>query len=69
MNFAPQTKAWILLFTLVLSTGGTITITTFLGGANIWISILAGLVAGGTNVYHALSAKPSEAETKTNTTP
>lgn len=61
MNFTPQTKAWILLICLVVGTGGGITISTYLGGAKAWIAILAGLAAGGTNVYHALAQSPKDA--------
>lgn len=60
MNFTPKQKAWIMLVTLVLSTGGGITISTYLGGAKLWIAILAGLAAGGTNVYHSLAASPND---------
>lgn len=60
MNFSSQTKAWILLIALVISTGGGITIATFEGGAKLWVAILAGLATGATNVYHALSPRPSD---------
>jgi len=60
MNFTPQVKAWILLVTLVLSTGGAITVANYLSGAKLWVAILSGLVAGATNVYHALTDKPSD---------
>ena len=60
MNFDATTKAWILLITLVIGTGAAVTITTYLGGAKLWVSILAGLGTGATNVCHALSEKPGK---------
>lgn len=60
MNFSPQTKAWILLICLVLSTGGAITVASYTGGAKLWIAILCGLGAGATNVYHALNTRPAD---------
>lgn len=62
MNFSPKTKAWIQLICLVVSTGGTVTIATYLGGAKLWIAILAGLGTSGSNVYHALAASPGDVE-------
>lgn len=58
MNFSPKIKAWILLFTLVLSTGIGAGVTAFLGGAHWGVSALLGLGVSATNVYHALSDSP-----------
>ena len=60
MEFDPKTKAWIQLIALVLGTGAAVTITTFLGGAKLWVAILAGLGTGASNVYHALNESPKE---------
>lgn len=58
MNFSPTTKAWIMLLTLVLSTGTGAGITAFLGGSHWGVSIIIGLGVAATNVYHALSESP-----------
>ena len=58
MNFTDKQKAWILLITLVVSSGGAVTMTTFLGGAKWPFAVFAGLVTGASNVYHALSQSP-----------
>lgn len=58
MNFSPTVKAWIMLLTLVLSTGVTAGVTAFLGGAHWGISALIGLGVSATNVYHALAESP-----------
>jgi hypothetical protein len=60
MEFSPQVKAWILLVCLVFGTGITVGVTSFIGGANKWIATLCGLATGLTNLYHALSDKPSD---------
>ena len=67
MNFSPQVKAWILLITLALGTGIGVAMTSFLGGANPWVSALCGLGTGLTNVYHALSDSPKDTSTYKNT--
>jgi hypothetical protein len=58
MNFTPQQRAWILLLALVVGTGSTVVVTSYLGGAKLWVAILVGLGTAGTNVYHALTEKP-----------
>jgi hypothetical protein len=58
MNFSPVVRAWILLITLILGTGITVGVTSFLGGSSPWIAALCGLATGATNVYHALSDSP-----------
>lgn len=60
MNFSAQTKAWILLITLVLGTGIGVGVTSYLGGANWVVSLLCGLATGATNVYHALADSPKD---------
>ncbi len=45
---------------MVVGTGSGITITTYLGGAKLWIAILAGVGTGATNVYHALNSSPND---------
>lgn len=60
MNFSPQIKAWILLTALVLSSGITMGVTAFLGGADWRVAVLIGLGTGATNVYHALSESPKD---------
>jgi hypothetical protein len=69
MNFTDKTKAWILLITLVLSTGAVITVTSYEGGAKLWVAILLGLATGATNVYHALSAGPNKTNDQNKTSP
>jgi hypothetical protein len=58
MNFTPEIKAWIMLLTLVLSTGTTAGVTAFLGGAHWGVSTIIGVGVSATNVYHALSESP-----------
>ena len=60
MNFTPKAKAWILLLTLVVGTGGTVAMSTFLGGAKWQFALFAGFVTGCTNVYHALNDSPKD---------
>lgn len=60
MNFTTQQKAWILLICLVVSSGGAVSMTTFLGGAKWQFALFAGLVTGASNVYHALSQSPKD---------
>ena len=60
MKFSDQTKAWISLICLVIGTGGAITVTSYEGGAKLWIAILCGLGTGATNVYHALASSPND---------
>jgi hypothetical protein len=64
MNFSPAVKAWILLITLTLSAGGAVFMTTYLGGAKIWYAVVAGLITGASNVYHALANSPNDAAAK-----
>lgn len=54
----PETKEWVKLISLVIGTGSAVTITTYLGGAKLWIAIVAGMGTGASNVYHALSESP-----------
>lgn len=49
-----NTKEWVKLISLVIGTGSAVTVTSYLGGAKLWIAILCGLGTGATNVYHAL---------------
>ena len=56
--------AWIKLITLVLGTGSAVTVTSYLGGAKLWIAILCGIGTGMTNVYHALADSPQDASSK-----
>jgi hypothetical protein len=44
----------------VLGTGSAACVASYLGGAKLWVSILVGVGTGATNVYHALSDKPSD---------
>lgn len=60
MNFSPETKAWILLICQVISSGGAIGLTSFLGGAHWAVAIISGVIAAATNVYHALAASPKD---------
>lgn len=60
MNFSPSVKAWILLITLTLSTGGGVGLVAYNGGSHWGYAILCGLITGATNVYHALSSSPKE---------
>lgn len=64
MNFDPQTKAWILLFTLVCSTGLAAGYTAFLTGASVWGASAVGVGTAASNVYHALSDSPKDKATK-----
>ncbi len=58
MSFSPEVKAWLLLLTLVISTGTGAGMTAFLGGSHWGVSIIIGLGVAATNVYHALSDSP-----------
>ena len=60
MNFSPQVKSWIILIATVIGTGGAVGVTSFLGGANVWVSVIVGLTTGATNVLHALMSSPNE---------
>lgn len=53
-----KAKEYIKLVSLVVGTGSAVTVTSYLGGAKLWIAILCGLGTGATNVYHALSETP-----------
>lgn len=61
-GFNAQTKAWVKLVALVLSTGSGVAVTSYLGGANVWIAVLCGLGTAGTNVYTSLADSPQDAE-------
>lgn len=60
MNFSPQVRAWILLISLVVSTGGVAGLAAFTGGASLASSIATGVITGASNVYFALSASPKD---------
>jgi len=62
MNFTPQQKAWILLVSLIVGSSATVIVTSFLGGAKIWVAVLLGIGTAGTNVYHALSKSPGQSD-------
>lgn len=64
MNFSPQQKAWILLLTLIFSAGGGVFLTSYLGGAKIWLAIVSGLITASSSVFHALNKPPSTDDTK-----
>jgi hypothetical protein len=69
MDFSPYAKAVIMLVALVLSFGVTSGVTAFLGGAHWAVSLLIGVGAAATNVYHALSESPKEKAAKGLTKP
>lgn len=69
MNFSPAVKAWILLICLIISTGGGVGMTAFLGGANWKVAVITGFITGVTNLYHALSQSPKDKMSSGNTTP
>lgn len=58
MNFSPHVKAWLQLISLVLSTGGVVTITARAGGAGWGYALFCGLVTGAGHVYAALRDSP-----------
>lgn len=60
MRFDPKTKAWILLVSLVTGTGIAAAATAYAGGAKLGWAIAIGIGVAGSNVYHALSASPSD---------
>lgn len=60
MNFSPKVKAWILLVSLVLSSGISVGYAAFLSGAAPVGAFLCGLGTAATNVYHALSSSPKD---------
>lgn len=60
MNFSPAVKAWILLVCLVISSGGAVGYTAFLGGSAWPLALIAGVIASATNVYHALAESPKD---------
>jgi uncharacterized membrane protein len=57
----PVVKNWLLLITLILSTGGAVTLTAHAGGATWLVSIISGLITGASNVFHALNDSPNDA--------
>jgi hypothetical protein len=69
MNFTPSVKAWLMLLTLVISSGVTAGVTAFLGGAHWGVSSLIGLGVSATNVYHALSESPKIKAARSETNP
>ncbi len=60
MNFSPQVKAWILLVCLLVGSGITVGVTSFLGGSTPWVAALCGAATGLTNLYHALAESPKD---------
>lgn len=66
MNFTPQQKAWILLIALIVSAGGGVFLTSYLGGAKLWLSVVSGLITASSSVYHALSKPPGVDDSKPN---
>jgi len=66
MNFTPQQKAWILLIALIFSAGGGVFLTSYLGGAKLWLSVVSGLITASSSVYHALNKPPSTDDSKPN---
>lgn len=60
MNFSPAVRAWLLLICLIISSGGAVGMTTFLGGAKWPIAVITGVITGVTNLYHALSQSPKD---------
>lgn len=53
-----------MLLTLVISSGISLGMTAFLGGADWGVAVIIGLGAGATNVYHALAESPKEKAAK-----
>ena len=62
----PQTKAWIKLVTVAVSTGAAVTTATAAGGCKLWISILTGVGASASAIFHAVSDSPNENNNTTN---
>lgn len=54
----PSTKEIIKLICIVFATGSRITVSSYAGGAKLWVAILCGLGTGATNVMHALQDSP-----------
>lgn len=61
----PAQKAWLKLLALAIGTGSVVTITTYKGGCELWVAILAGCGTACTNIYHALSDAPTDAQQPT----
>jgi hypothetical protein len=49
-----------MLLTLVISSGTSLGVTAFLGGADWTVAVIIGVGAGATNVYHALADSPKD---------
>ncbi len=45
---------------MVVSAGGGVALTSFLGGASLGVSIATGLITAATNIYHALASSPKD---------
>lgn len=56
----PKTRAWIILLGQAFVAGGTVGMTSFLGGTGIGIAIFNGLLTAATNIVHNLMASPSD---------
>jgi hypothetical protein len=66
MNFTPQQKAWILLITIILMSGGGVFLTSLAGGSKLWFAVASGLITASSSVFHALSKPPTTDDTKPN---
>lgn len=67
MNFSEQTKSWIMLLALVFSSGAAVFVTSILGGEKTWLAAITALGVAGTNIYHALSPRPKDKNSNTQT--
>lgn len=62
---SPAAKEWLKLISLLVGSGSVVTVTSYLGGAKLWIAILCGLGTGATNLYHALNESPRKEKNET----
>ena len=56
--------AWLKVWSLIIGTGSAVTVTSYVGGAKLWVAILVGIGTGMSNLYHALAESPKDKETQ-----
>ena len=54
------------MIALIFSAGGGVFLTSYLGGAKIWLAIVSGLITASSSVFHALNKPPSTDDSKPN---
>jgi hypothetical protein len=64
MNFPPIVKSWLILISIVVSTGSAAGYTAFLSGASPAGATIVGIGMAFSNVLHSLLASPKELAAK-----